>query len=412
MSGKVLKRLGAGLGILLLGTSAAAAMSGADARAVVTLANPSVIKMAQSATPLVAPYTWSATKAADGSVAFTGFVPSKDVHDSLVDGIGQISSDSTTVATGSPPDFASDALAALQVLSDLDSGKVAFDGISWSVSGVVASADQATAAQKAFDELPLKALNATYKIDGPKAAAALATPSIITLPAAGGQSASQAAPAVSSAATTPVPSAQTPPAATPAAPAVSAAVAPAATAPDYSWSGRKSADGSIDFTGSVANATLKAFLANHTKGKVTDSSKVAAGAPQGFVGAALYGLDALMALDSGKLSLADGKWRLAGTVKDEAAGKAAVAALGKTIDTKAWSFDVKAGPAQPVAAAVAAPAAPAPTTAAAATSAATATTAAAPAAVAPAATAPAPAAPAPPPLQPHRLRRPTATSLP
>jgi outer membrane protein OmpA-like peptidoglycan-associated protein len=345
MSGKALKWLGAGLGVVMLWTSCASTIAATAPGAVV--AHPVDAMRVAATAALVSPYTWSATKAADGSVAFVGYVPSKDVHDSLVDGIGQISSDTTSVADGAPTDFATDALAALQVLSDLDSGAVSFDGAAWSVTGAVDTADKAKIVQQTFDESALKSLGASYKVSGP---AAVATPSITTV----------APPAASDAA--PAPAAPAAAAETPAAaPAAAAATPPAPTAPvatpaDYTWSAEKAADGTISFSGAVATPALKSFLAVHAGGKVTDASTVTAGAPKDFVGGSLYGVDALMALDTGKLSLSGGKWSLTGVAKDEAATKAAHAALG-AIDTKAWQFDISTAPAPAAAAATPAQAA-------------------------------------------------------
>jgi outer membrane protein OmpA-like peptidoglycan-associated protein len=276
-----------------------------------------VLKVAQVTPPTVSPYVWSAEKAKDGSIAFAGYVPSKDVRDTLTEGIGKIGADTTGFAAGEPEGFATNAVAALEILGDLDSGKIAFDGSNWSVTGAVDSAAKAVAAIAAFNVSPLKQLGASYNVPAPAVAAAAATPTV-------------------AATVTPAPAA---PASAPPAPAAAApTTAPVTTA--YSWSAEKTAAGAITFTGSVPNQGFKGFMVTHADGKATDNTSIASGAPKTFVGGALYGFNALSAFDQGKLTFADGVWTLTGTVKDESVGKSAVAALGKIIDTKAWKIDI------------------------------------------------------------------------
>ena len=269
--------------------------------------------VAEDITSIASPYTWSATKAADGTVSLEGHIPSVETRQSLTDAISKPGVDTTAVARGEPASFVADAVAALGVLATLDTGKASFDGAAWSITGAVDSADKLKAAQGAFDASLLKPLDATYHVDGPVVAEAAVA-------------AKAAAPAAASAAATVAP------------------VAAATPSPDYTWSAAKADDGSITFAGSVPNDKLKGFLANHVNGKAVDNSSVATGAPPTFVGGALYGLDALMQLRSGKLTFAAGKWSLSGAAKDDAAAKAATAALA-AIDTKAWTFDISTAPA-------------------------------------------------------------------
>ncbi|MDR3471748.1 MAG: OmpA family protein [Devosia sp.] len=336
-----------------------------------------VLQVAQATPAPASPYTWTATKAADGAISLSGHVPTQEVRGSMTDGIAKLGSDNTTLASGEPDGFVDDAVAALSVLGDLDAGTVAFDGAAWSVTGVVDSADKAKTAEATFAASPLKTLGAGYNVSGPAGGPASGAPA-------------PAAPATTPAATAPGTNAPAVPAATAAPGAPTATPAPAA--PEYAWSAEKAGDGTITFSGSVANDKLKGFLVTHVSGKAVDNSVVAAGAPTGFVGGALYGLNALMGLESGKLSLSQGKWSLSGVAKDEAAGEQAKGALG-VIDTKDWAIDITAAPV--AAAAPAAPVATAPATAAPAASAPAVVVAPTPAASA-VATAPAttPAAPA------------------
>src|SRR6185312_14669333 len=187
------------------------------------------------------------------------------------------------------------------------------------------SADKAKTAEDAFAASPLRTANARYAVTAPAAAAPASAP-----------------------------------------PQPAAANAPAAAPADYQWSAEKAADGTVTFAGSVPNDGLKAMLATHAHGKAVDHSAVAGGAPLGFGGGAIYGLDALMRLDTGKLAFAGGKWSLSGTASDAAAAKSADNALA-AIDHKAWAIDIgtaaaSAAPTNPAPAAATTPAVPAATT--------------------------------------------------
>ena len=155
MRGKSLKWMGVGLGMVAYGAGAAmaaplplaaavlappalseSAASGQSALMAPASASSSAVRLAQ-VTTLASPYIWSATKAADGSVTFDGYVPDKGVQDSLVDNVPTVGADNTKVASGQPEGFVANAVGALVVLGDLDTGKVEFDGSSWSITGSV-----------------------------------------------------------------------------------------------------------------------------------------------------------------------------------------------------------------------------------------------------------------------------------
>jgi len=322
---------------VLLATTACVAVAGAawaaNGAAPLVVAAKAASDIVQLAPPIASPFIWSATKAADGSISFAGFVPSQDVRLTLTDAVGKIGGDTTAVASGGPDHFATRAVAALDLLGDLDTGKVAFDGAAWSVAGKVDSAGKASIAAAAFAASPLKDAGATYQVDAPAAPVAAA-------PAAPSAPAASSTAAAATATTTPAPAITTAPAAT--AP-VAATPAPAAAAPTpagYAWSATKLDDGSVTFAGSVPDAGLKAFLARHAAGKLTDNSAIAANAPAAYLSDVLLGLQALAAVKSGKLDFANGKWTLTGTAGD-AARTAAKAALAK-VDPKIWTIDLTA----------------------------------------------------------------------
>jgi len=408
----MLKWIGSGFVAFLLGTTAVYAVPGQGAGAAASVAasrfsgaTPAALVAANSTgdivtlqPPAAKPYLWSASKAADGSVSLAGDVPSEEVRDTLIDQIGNVSNDATSLAGGAPDNFGANATAALDVLGALDSGRVAFDGTSWSVTGSVDSTDKGKAASTAFDASPLKDAGATYDVslsDATAASAAApsadnassaATPADASTPSSDpaapsiAPNAGAVPPAAAGGAAASAAGASQAPATNSTPPATAAAVAPA----DYTWTAEKQADGSVMFTGSVPDAKFKAYLSGRIHAGLTDDSTIAQGAPAVFLTDVASGLDALTALEFGQLSFAGGHWMLSGTAHDASAAKAAKDAVSQ-LDANVWQVDVSVESA-PVDAPFTAAAAPGPMT--------SPPAAPAPAAAPPAATPPA-AAPAP-----------------
>lgn len=97
--------------------------------------------------PLATPFTFAAEKNAAGQFSLSGYVPAAAVRKALVAGLPAVASDTTVVADGNPAGFEAAALKALAVLQLLDSGKVSYDGASWSLSGAVDTPQEAFAAE-------------------------------------------------------------------------------------------------------------------------------------------------------------------------------------------------------------------------------------------------------------------------
>ena len=141
MRGGMRNGIGAGLVAALLASTAIGVAGPAPA-----IAAPAAAPAATSsaAAPKAAlPYLWSASKFAGGGISLSGFVPNEDERQVLLDGIGNLIADKMVVAGGEPDGFAADAAASLDVLDDLDTGKVSFDGTTWRVEGAVGSAEKA-----------------------------------------------------------------------------------------------------------------------------------------------------------------------------------------------------------------------------------------------------------------------------
>ena len=246
--------------------------------------------------PLATPFTFAAEKSADGQVSLSGYVPSAAVRKALVAKLPAVAADATVIADGNPADFEAAALKALSVLPLLDSGKVSYDGASWSLTGAVDTPQKAFAAESAFAATGLRSAGWTYTVNLPAAADVAALPVV----------------------------------------------------DPYVWKAQKSANGSITFGGFVPTEQLKRYLAGHAGSAVVDGTALGAGAPEGFIPAAIGGLDALLAMDEGSLALTAGNWSLTGKVPTTVDRYELESTLRGAADTSAWHVAIQAADAAPV----------------------------------------------------------------
>lgn len=254
-----------------------------------------ILKASDILPPMASPFTWTAEKANGGTITLAGYVPDEATKDAQHQA-APIGGDTTTIADGEPEGFPHLSVAALDVLELLDSGKVTYDGSSWSVTGAVDSAQKGFAAESAFSTAGLRAAGWSYAVELPKPVETAALPII----------------------------------------------------DPYTWRAQKAADGTVTFAGFLPTDIFKKFLANRLGDKLRDASTVGAGAPDGFIGDALAGLDALAALDEGALAF-DGKaWSLSGQTADGTQRIAVQDALIAAVDEGAWQIAIQAKEAAPV----------------------------------------------------------------
>ncbi len=105
-------------------------------------ANWQIAIQARDSAPVVSPYLWAATKAPNGSIDLSGYLPSEALQSFSTVRAGTIGRDTTSIASGEPAGFSDDLLAGLDALSHLTGGKAAFDGSRWVLSGDAASQEQ------------------------------------------------------------------------------------------------------------------------------------------------------------------------------------------------------------------------------------------------------------------------------
>lgn len=246
--------------------------------------------------PLATPFTFAAEKTAAGQFTLSGYVPGAAARKALVAGLPAVTTDTTVIADGNPADFEAAALKALGVLQLLDSGKVSYDGASWSLNGAVDTPQEAFAAESAFAATGLRTAGWTYTVSLPGAVETAALPVV----------------------------------------------------DPYVWRAQKSANGTITFAGFVPTEQLKRYLAGHAGTNVVDGTALGAGAPEGFIPATIGGLDALLALDEGTLALSARSWSLTGKLPTTTGRYELETALRSATDTSGWHVAIQAADAAPV----------------------------------------------------------------
>lgn len=246
--------------------------------------------------PLATPFTFAAEKSAGGLYALSGYVPSEAVRKALVAALPSAPADTMTLADGDPEGFEPQLLEALSVLPLLDSGRIAFDGTAWAITGAVGLPQQAFAAEQAFAASGLRAAGWAYRVELPAPNVAAALPVI----------------------------------------------------DPYTWRAQKTADGTVTFAGFVPTDQLRRYLIGHAGAKAIDGTSLAAGAPERFVADSVAGLDALLTMRDGAFGLSAGSWTLTGTVATTAERHAVEAALAAATDSSAWHVAIQAADAAPV----------------------------------------------------------------
>lgn len=230
--------------------------------------------------PRANPYTWTATKAADGTVSLDGYVPDAKTRSDLRAAIRRSGADNTSFASGEPKGFQSAAGVGLSLLNSVKTGSVRYDGTGWTLSGT-ADATALNTIKATFTAQNLAASGWSLDVNGPTTAT--------TVP--------------------------------------------------YIWSATRDADGKVNFAGHIPNAGLQKYLQVRAGGTVADASTVDASAPADFVSAVWAGFDVLLTLDSGKLSFDGMHWSLTGSAP-AAVVTAAKSALAQQIKSADWQVQI------------------------------------------------------------------------
>lgn len=245
----------------------------------------------QAALPVIAPYSWGAMKAADGTVTFTGFLPTDAFKKFLARRVGEGLRDNSALGAGAPETFIADALAGLDALLSLDEGALAFADGKWTLNGEVAT----VAARAAVENTLVAAVD--------EANWSLALRAL------------DAAPVVS----------------------------------PYVWAAVKGENGRVSLSGNVTTDELRRFVAVRAGDVISDTTELGSGEPPGFMADVLAGLEALGHLQSGSVRFDGSRFNLVGVPATPADRDAALAALAAATDAgAAWRTDLAEPAAPPV----------------------------------------------------------------
>ncbi|MCP8882535.1 OmpA family protein [Devosia sp. XJ19-1] len=221
------------------------------------------------AAPRAANYVFSARQDAAGGIVLEGMLPDPQVETALLARAGTAARSRVSFASGETPNFLASAEQALDFLPWMRRGSVRFDGTGWTVEGEPASAIDKASIETEFAVRGLAQAGWSLALSQPIAAPDFADP--------------------------------------------------------YLWSAERLPDGSFLFAGNVPAAALQSYLKVHAGTRVTDTSRVANGAPEGFAADVRAAVDALLGLEQGRAAY-DGKtWSLTGAAADTQARDAVLA---------------------------------------------------------------------------------------
>ena len=300
--------------------------------------------------PDIAPYAWSATRAADG-ITLMGHVPSQSLKSYLAVHAGDSVVDSTELGSGAPDDFVAASRAGLDAVLGLEEGEVSFDGAVWSLSGRAESEAQRDAVLAALSAATDTA-GWSIDISAPKPEP---EPAVAPEPSVAPETAAEPEPvAEPEVVAEPEPVEETEPAVEPvAAPEAEPAVtgpqaeqAPAAVDANYAFSAKRSADAEVVLSGQLPSDPALRYLQAISGGDIAAVS-LAEGAPETFLPSAETGMRALLYLLEGQLDFAQGKWSLSGIAADEGARNAVLSALDADPGKADWSTTIDLPPPPP-----------------------------------------------------------------
>ncbi len=275
--------------------------------------------------PLLAvhPFLLRAELKPDGAVDFSGYVPTKAMQRYL--GVRSHGGrNDTALAAGAPEGFAGDVLAGLNALSGLKAGQFGFDGENWYLSGTVGDV---TARQGVLAGLGARADRWTVAIAAPEPPAA-PEPEMSQSDQAATADRDRPEEAKAGPVTEPTPARPLP-----------VEPPPLPIVHPFHWEAELEPGGGVDFSGYVPTELLQRYLEVRSHGGRNDTA-LAAGAPEGFAGDVLAGLDALSGLESGQIDFDGASWHLSGTAGDVAARQRLLAGLGARADR--WTVAIAA----------------------------------------------------------------------
>lgn len=100
--------------------------------------------------PVAADYEWAATKSSVGAITLSGFVPDVAARDRILEAAGPAASEDLSYAVGAQTDFVASAQVGLELLQQLEDGRISYDGSGWILTGTPRSEAARTAIEQSF----------------------------------------------------------------------------------------------------------------------------------------------------------------------------------------------------------------------------------------------------------------------
>ncbi|HEY8577428.1 MAG TPA: OmpA family protein [Devosia sp.] len=100
--------------------------------------------------PVAANYEWTATKASGGVIALSGFVPDAAAREQILEAAGPAASEDLTYAAGAQTDFVASTQVGLELLQQLEDGRIGYDGSGWILTGTPRSEAARAAIEQSF----------------------------------------------------------------------------------------------------------------------------------------------------------------------------------------------------------------------------------------------------------------------
>lgn len=257
-------------------------------------------------------YNWFLTKDINELFDVSGLSPTAGFTAFLASNAGVEINDSSTPTKGAPKGFSTAALAGITALSNLEFGRVFYEGREWTLSGHALSPDDRATAENTLTTYGQQLRD--WNI-------------IISAPEAENQDMSAGMAEAD--------------------PAESTVVEEEMSPEPYVWRIAKN-DGALSVNGQSPNEKFVPFLANNAGETIDDHSVVRVGAPKGFSTGALAGITALGNLENGWADFNGTEWTLTGhaaTPEDRENAENALVTVGQ--DLADWNIIITATAPEP-----------------------------------------------------------------
>lgn len=272
-------------------------------------------------------FRWTAQKSANGTLRFSGMVPSEQLQNFLTLRAKNVTRDTTQIGEGAPAGFMTSALAAIEALHDLKTGRVVFANGQWTIYGL--AADQ-PASQQVLNDLGNVGETNPWAISIEVEAIQVAE---IVEPEP------ELAPK-------PEPEPAPEPAPEPVAKEQPKQKAPEITGdPNYQFNALRADGGIISLSGNLPASSFATYISGLADDASVDNVLVAANSPDNFRINAITGTKALASLHSGLLAYENGQWTLIGDALDTSSLANARRMILALEGSENWKLDIAPVPA-------------------------------------------------------------------